>query len=219
MLRGAGARPGLGPRRRSSRPAAGERAERLEVVRAERAAYRAAGATEWDIARAAAIKGQRAREVAWWTGLPEDERARRRAHWQDRYQHLSVSEQLAVKDRLARRRAAVGVDEREHHHAWVMWPGPRKNGPSAPQPAPPPTRHDPSPSSTPSDAPGICTETDGSYPARAGAGPTLAAEHAALTPDSAQARDAAYLAGDQLALPLSATSDEPADRRVRAPAS
>ena len=186
--------------------AARERAERLDVVRAERAAYRAAGGTEWDIARAAAIKGQWAREVAWWTGLPEDERSRRRAHWQDRYQRLSISEQMQVNHELARRRASVGVDEREHHHAWIMqwsdeaWAERAAIRAAAHRARPGPVQHA-------QRAAWDLHRDRWQLPRTSRRGPTLDAEHAALTPDSAQARDAAYLAGDQLALALSGTSD------------
>ena len=184
--------------------AARERAERLEVVRAERAAYRAAGATEWDIARAAAIKAQRAREAAWWTGLPEDAQARHRAHWQDRYQHLSVSDQLEVKDRLARRRAAAGVDEREHHHAWIMqwseeeWAERAATRAAAHRTRPEPIQH--------AERRAWDLHRDRwQLPRASRRGPTLAAEHVALTPDSPRDRDDAYLA-DQLALPLASAT-------------
>lgn len=181
--------------------AAGERAERLEVVRAERAAYRAAGATEWDIARAAAIKAQRAREAAWWTGLTEEERARRRAHWQDRYQRLSISEQMQVKHELARRRAAAGVDEREHHHAWIMqwseeaWAERAATRAAAHRARPEPIQHA-------ERRAWDLHRTRWQLPRTSRRGPSLAAELAALTPDSPRERDDAYLAADQLPLPV-----------------
>lgn len=94
------------------------RAELERVVAAERAEYRApAGA--WGVARAAALKANRAREVAWWGGLPGDERARRHALWQHRFAALSVAEQEHLKVVLADRRVRAGVDEGARHDQWL----------------------------------------------------------------------------------------------------
>ena len=179
--------------------AARERAARLELVQTERADYRTAGATEWDLARAAAIKAQRARETAWWAALDPNERARRRAHWQDRYQTLSISEQLQIKGELARRRAAAGIDEREHHRAWVMawteeeWAEHAATHAAAHRARPEPIQH--------AERRAWDLHRDRwKLPRSSYRGPTLAAEHTALTPDGTHDRDASYLA-DQLPLP------------------
>lgn len=89
-----------------------------EAVEAERAAYRAPGAT-WNLARARALKAQLSKERAWWGSLPSGEQAERRATWRGRFDQLSVLEQERVKATLARRRINAGVDERSRHDAWV----------------------------------------------------------------------------------------------------
>lgn len=99
--------------------AARARAARTRTITEQRQAYRVGGASDWHIARAAAVKRQRAKQQAWWAGLPAHERTERRAHYQARYAGLTLTEQLAVKDRLARSRAAAGIDEHDHQQRWV----------------------------------------------------------------------------------------------------
>src|ERR1019366_5707286 len=54
-------------------------AETEARIRFERADYRAGRASPWSVARAAALKANRAREQAWWHGLERADQAQRRA--------------------------------------------------------------------------------------------------------------------------------------------
>lgn len=100
--------------------AARDRAARTQVITAERALYRSRGASDWDLARAAAHKAQRAKERAWWRALPLPEREARRAAWQNAFASSSLADQAKIKDSLARRRRAAGVDEAAHHQQWTQ---------------------------------------------------------------------------------------------------
>jgi hypothetical protein len=88
-------------------------------ITAERAHYRATRASPWSVARAAALKANRAREQAWWHGLEHADRARRRATWIARYDAMPVAGQEQLKAALAARRIAAGVDEPARHDHWL----------------------------------------------------------------------------------------------------
>jgi hypothetical protein len=88
-------------------------------ITAERADYRAARASPWSVARAAALKANRAREQAWWHGLERADQACRRAAWAARYDAMSVAGQEQLKVALAARRIAAGVDEPARHDRWL----------------------------------------------------------------------------------------------------
>lgn len=90
-----------------------------EQVGAERAAFRAGGASDWSRAGAAAAKAQRAKEVAWWGGLPRAEQAQRRTRYATAFAHQAVAEQEHLKAGWARRRVADGVDEPGRHDGWL----------------------------------------------------------------------------------------------------
>lgn len=97
-----------------------ERHEQLsQMVQQERAAYRASGGTAWNVARAAALKADRARQQAWWAGLSGAERRARTATWQGRFARLSVAEQAAVKGALVERDRRGGIDASARHDAWL----------------------------------------------------------------------------------------------------
>lgn len=85
----------------------------------ERAAHRAGHHSTWWAARRASIRAQRAREDAWWHGLDPHERRTRFLEGQRRFRTAPIAEQERVKAHLVRRRAAVGIDERTHHGAWL----------------------------------------------------------------------------------------------------
>jgi hypothetical protein len=88
-------------------------------ITAERADYRAGRVSPWSVARAAALKANRAREQAWWHGLERADQARRRATWTARYAALPVAGQEQLKVALAARRIAAGVDEPARHDHWL----------------------------------------------------------------------------------------------------
>ena len=90
-----------------------------EHVEAERIAYRSGGSSAWNIARAAAHKAQRAREVSWWEGLPADERTARRESLARRFQSSSVVQQEELKRSLADRRIRHGGDEAARYRSWL----------------------------------------------------------------------------------------------------
>ena len=111
-------------RARSLQPAAAAAGrERHAGVKAridqERAAYRAHQDISWDVARAAALKANLAREVAWWKGLPAAARRARRLEWANRLGRLNVRDQQLVKATLADRRIRAGGNERARHDAWL----------------------------------------------------------------------------------------------------
>ena len=88
-------------------------------IAAERADYRAGRVSPWSVARAAALKANRAREQAWWHGLERADQAQRRATWTARYAALPVAGQEQLKAALAARRIAAGVDEPARHDHWL----------------------------------------------------------------------------------------------------
>lgn len=96
------------------------RRETRAVVMAERQAYRAPRhSAGWDSARAAAVKAQRARSVAWWASLPHEERTKRADALSREFAALTVQEQLQQKTRWAQRDARAGIDPRARHDAWL----------------------------------------------------------------------------------------------------
>lgn len=88
-------------------------------VSAERAAYRARASTQWSVARAAALKANRAREQGWWESLSPTERTDRRRRWATKFAELTVLEQEIVKANLVDRRARAGQDEATRHRQWI----------------------------------------------------------------------------------------------------
>ena len=88
-------------------------------ITAERADYRAGRVSPWSVARAAALKANRAREQAWWHGLERADQAQRRATWTARYVALPVAGQEQLKAALAARRIASGIDEPARHDHWL----------------------------------------------------------------------------------------------------
>lgn len=90
-----------------------------EQVEEERRIYRAGQTSSWSAARARALKAQRAKEKAWWEGLDVREREIRRATRRSRFDQLTISEQSTLKATLAEGRQHAGVDELEHHQAWM----------------------------------------------------------------------------------------------------
>ena len=113
------ARPGLRP---EVAAATRERhAAAAMQVDQERAKYRsrAQRGRLWDATRAAALKANLVREVAWWRGLSPMERRTRSTEWAGRYRRLPVYDQKLVKQALAERRVRAGGDERLRHDAWL----------------------------------------------------------------------------------------------------
>ena len=96
-----------------------EHAVRNEAVLEERRVYRAGERSRWSLARAAALKEQRAREVAWWQGLSPAAREQRREGLSRRFQAESVMSQERLKSSLADRRLRHGVDEPARYRAWL----------------------------------------------------------------------------------------------------
>lgn len=96
-----------------------EHAQREAVVAAERDAYRTGRGSPWSVQRAAALKAQRAREVAWWEGLGPAVRVQRRGELASRFQNSSVAEQERFKAQSVDRRLRRGVDEVARHRAWL----------------------------------------------------------------------------------------------------
>lgn len=89
-------------------------------VSAERAAYRASHTNAWDLARAAAVKRQRAKEAAWWEGLSTHEQRAQRAKFAAKFAALSVHEQTHVKDELVQRALRVGADPELRRQDWLV---------------------------------------------------------------------------------------------------
>lgn len=94
-------------------------ARQLEFVEAERAAYRAGITSSWTAGRARAIKAQRAREKAWWDSLFPAARAERATAKRIEFDQMSVSQQAALKSRLAERRIHAGLDEVDQYQTWL----------------------------------------------------------------------------------------------------
>lgn len=88
-------------------------------IQSERDAYRAGGQSRWQVARAASIKRERAKQRAWWDGLDPVERAARHATWAAGFDRLSVDEQYQVKADLARRSEVEGISPAVRHQRWI----------------------------------------------------------------------------------------------------
>jgi len=93
--------------------------EVVAQISTERAQYRAGGGSRWDVARAAAIKKNRARQRAWWAGLEPVERDARETAWSTRFAGLSVTDQQRVKTELAERTVREGVSPAVRHQRWI----------------------------------------------------------------------------------------------------
>lgn len=89
-------------------------------IREERAAYRQGWNTNWATARAAAVKKQRAKEVAWWGSLTPQERSVRQDQHRRQFASLSPVEQAQKKAEWASRRAIAGEDEVSRHRTWCQ---------------------------------------------------------------------------------------------------
>jgi len=96
-----------------------EHAAREEAVAEERAQYRSGASSQWSIARAAALKAQKAREVAWWDGLTPEQRERRREVLTHDFRAASVLTQDQLKAGWADRRRRHGIDEPDRYQAWL----------------------------------------------------------------------------------------------------
>ena len=107
------------PEARFVAKAMAEHEVRTGAVLEERRVYRAGERSRWSLARAAALKEQRAREVAWWQGLPPAAREQRQAELSRRFQAESVMSQERLKSGLADRRLRHGVDEPARYRSWL----------------------------------------------------------------------------------------------------
>jgi hypothetical protein len=94
-------------------------ARQLETVEAERAAYRAGTTSSWTAGRARAIKAAKSREKGWWDNLSPAARAARTAAKRLEFDQMSISEQAAHKARLAERRIRAGLDELDQYQTWL----------------------------------------------------------------------------------------------------
>lgn len=99
--------------------AAANYARRFEAIEAERAAYRAGVTSTWIAARARAIKMQKAKEKAWWDNLSPAARADRVVEKRLEFDQMSLSQQAALKARLAERRIRADLDEFESYQTWL----------------------------------------------------------------------------------------------------
>ena len=99
--------------------AAAAYARQLETIEAERAAYRAGTTSSWSAGRARAIKTAKAREKAWWDNLSPAARAERAETKRLEFDQMSITDQAALKARLAERRIRAGIDELETYQTWL----------------------------------------------------------------------------------------------------
>jgi hypothetical protein len=99
--------------------AAAAYARQLATVETERAAYRAGITSSWTAGRARAIKAQRAKEKAWWDNLSPTARAERTAAKRLEFDQMSITQQSALKARLAERRSRAGIDELDQYQTWL----------------------------------------------------------------------------------------------------
>lgn len=99
--------------------AAAAYARQLATVETERAAYRAGITSSWTAGRARAIKAQKAKEKAWWDNLSPAARAERAAAKRVEFDQMSITQQSALKARLAERRARAGIDELDQYQTWL----------------------------------------------------------------------------------------------------
>jgi len=99
--------------------AAAAYARQLEVIEAERAAYRSGTTSSWTAGRARAIKAGKAREKAWWDNLSPAARAERAAAKRLEFDQMSLTQQAQRKAELAERRIRAGFDELENYQTWL----------------------------------------------------------------------------------------------------
>lgn len=99
--------------------AAAAYAGQLETIEAERAVYRAGTTSSWSAGRARAIKAAKAREKAWWDNLSPAARAERAETKRLEFDQMSITDQAALKARLAERRIRAGIDELESYQTWL----------------------------------------------------------------------------------------------------
>lgn len=100
--------------------AADAHAEQLQLVVSERAAYRNGGtSTSWTFGRTQALKGARAREKAWWHSLSPAAREQRSHRLREQFEQMSLTQQAALKTRLADRRCVAGSNETDAHQDWL----------------------------------------------------------------------------------------------------
>lgn len=102
------------------RDAAAAYGRQMETIEAERAAYRAGTTSSWTAGRARALKAQRAKEKAWWDHLSPTAQTARAAARQMEFDQMSISQQAALKARLAERRIRAGLDELENYQTWLQ---------------------------------------------------------------------------------------------------
>jgi len=95
-------------------------ARQLEIVEAERAAYRAWTTSSWTAGRARAIKAAKAREKAWWDNLSPAARAERAVAKRLEFDQMSITQQARLKSRLAERRIRAGLVELEQYQTWLQ---------------------------------------------------------------------------------------------------
>ncbi|KQZ72176.1 hypothetical protein ASD66_23885 [Nocardioides sp. Root151] len=94
-------------------------ARQLAIVEEERAAYRVGATSSWTAGRARAIKSELAKQKAWWDNLSPAARAERSSSKRLEFEQMSLTQQSALKARIAERRARAGLDELEHYCAWL----------------------------------------------------------------------------------------------------
>lgn len=99
--------------------AAAAHARQLEIVEAERAAYRGGATSTWTAGRARAIKAQMAKEKGWWDNLSPVARAERTEHGRLKFDQMSISQQASLKASLAERRIRAGLDELDQYQTWL----------------------------------------------------------------------------------------------------
>src|SRR3546814_15627322 len=93
------------------RRAAAAYARQLAIVEEERAAYRVGATSSWTAGRARAIKSELSKQKAWWDNLSPAARAERSSSKRLEFEQMSLTQQSALKARIAERRARAGLDE------------------------------------------------------------------------------------------------------------
>ena len=91
----------------------------VEQVATERREYRAGQTQKWQVAQAAALKRDRARQHAWWVGLDAGDRRERQMRHAARFARLSVEGQREFKSAAAQRGIADGVSPAAKHQRWI----------------------------------------------------------------------------------------------------
>lgn len=94
-------------------------ARQLEVIDAERTAYRAGMTSSWSIGRAQALKVQKAKEKGWWDNLSPAARADRSRRKRLEFDQMSLAQQSASKACLAERRIRAGLPELDTYLTWL----------------------------------------------------------------------------------------------------